>query len=139
MASTSRAVPPGKKRRCRMKGYPEDLASVLAQHDGQAAKKGNKIKRMSAEEYLMDKINLEAAYSNLANAVVEKAARDYKSALKVLKRRNTDEKALRLKEDCEKFFRGEIEMYSDLDGKYIMTQIQKGVEGGGEKAWKEKS
>lgn len=68
-------------------------------------------------------------YQRLAAAVVEKAIQDYRSALKRLYRRPNDHEAERLKNDCERFFQNEIEIYSDIDGTYIMEKIQKMVTG----------
>ena len=57
-----------------------------------------------------------AGYQALAAAVVERAAREYKHALRVLRRYPNDTDANKLKWDCEKFFLHEIGTYSDLDG-----------------------
>lgn len=75
-------------------------------------------------------------YRALAAAVVTRAAKDYKHALKVLRRRPNDEDANKLKWDCEKFFRHEIGTYSDLDGEYIMRGIRENIEREGKRGQK---
>lgn len=68
-------------------------------------------------------------YEKLAAAVVEKAVRDYRFALKRLKRNPDDISADRTKNDCEGFFRDEIGIYCSLDGETIMRIIRDQVEG----------
>ena len=67
-------------------------------------------------------------YEKLAAAVVEKAVRDYRFALKRLKRNPDDISADRTKNDCERFFRDEIGIYCSLDGETIMRIIRDQVE-----------
>ena len=67
-------------------------------------------------------------YEKLAAAVVEKAVRDYRFALKRLKRKPDDIGANKTKNDCERFFRNEIGIYSELDGETIMRIIRNQVE-----------
>lgn len=66
-------------------------------------------------------------YKNLANAVVVQAARDYRSALKRLWRRPDNVEANKMKNDCERFFKNEIEPYTDLDGLTLMRMIREKV------------
>lgn len=68
-------------------------------------------------------------YEKLSAAVVEKAVRDYRFALKRLKRNPDDISADRTKNDCERFFRDEIGIYCSLDGEAIMRIIRDQVEG----------
>ena len=68
-------------------------------------------------------------YEKLAAAVVEKAVRDYRFALKRLKRNPDDISADRTKNDCKRFFRDEIGIYCSLDGETIMRIIRDQVEG----------
>lgn len=68
-------------------------------------------------------------YKELANAVVIKAVKDYENALKRLKRKTNDINANRMKNDCERFFRNEISIYTDLDGESIMRIIKQKVDG----------
>lgn len=68
-------------------------------------------------------------YEKLSAAVVEKAVRDYRFALKRLRRNPDDISADRTKNDCERFFRDEIGIYCSLDGEAIMRIIRDQVEG----------
>lgn len=68
-------------------------------------------------------------YEKLSAAVVEKAVRDYRFALKRLRRNSDDISADRTKNDCERFFRDEIGIYCSLDGETIMRIIRDQVEG----------
>lgn len=68
-------------------------------------------------------------YKELANAVVIKSVKDYENALKRLKRKPSDINANRVKNDCERFFRNEISIYTDLDGEAIMRIIKQKVGG----------
>lgn len=68
-------------------------------------------------------------YKELANAVVIKSVKDYENALKRLKRNPSDINANRMKNDCERFFRNEISIYTDLDGEAIMRIIKQKVGG----------
>lgn len=67
-------------------------------------------------------------YQRLAAAVVEQAAKDYTRALRRLYRHPKDEKAKRGKEECERFFRRDMGMYSDLDGESIIRAIREKVD-----------
>lgn len=81
----------------------------------------------------MDKINEGCyieGYERLAVAVVKQAALDYDRALRKLKRKPYDSEAFRMVNDCERFFRNEISMYSEIDGECIMKEIRKRVNGG---------
>lgn len=66
-------------------------------------------------------------YERLAAAVVGQAARDYKCALQRLRRKPFDQEAKRMVSDCERFFRNEIWIYSDLDGEAVMRAIRERV------------
>ena len=77
-----------------------------------------------AENYCEDGIE------RLCAAVVNQAAKDYQSALRVLQRRPNDIQARRMTADCESFFRNEIELYSDLDGESIIRKIRQMVNEG---------
>lgn len=68
-------------------------------------------------------------YEKLSAAVVEKAVRDYRFALKRLRRKPDDIGATKTKNDCERFFRDEIGIYCSLDGETIMRIIRDQVEG----------
>lgn len=68
-------------------------------------------------------------YERLAAAIVEQAAKDYKSALQRLTRKPLDCEAKRMVDDCERFFRKDIGRYSDLDGEAIIRAVRKKVLG----------
>ncbi len=62
----------------------------------------------------------------LGNAVVLQAAKDYRSALRRLKRFPDNKAAQSAAKECEDFFLGPvIEIYTNLDGKMIMDRIRK--------------
>ena len=63
-------------------------------------------------------------YENLANAIVLFAARDYRSALKRLKKNPGGKEAMK----CEQFFRsGWYSALSNVSGEYLIEQLQKEV------------
>lgn len=73
------------------------------------------------------------AYEELANAIVVKAAKDYRRALRTLKKgyNPLSQKYLdakKMKYDCESFFCGEwIKSLTDVDGKRLMRKIQENI------------
>ena len=66
-------------------------------------------------------------YERLASGVVEQAVTDYRRALRRLWNHPHDEAALRGKEECERFFRRDMGLYSDLDGEMIIKAIRERV------------
>lgn len=67
-------------------------------------------------------------YEDLVQAIIVRAAKDYKSVLKTLIRRPRKQVALELKTDIEEFFRSD--WFRDLttaDGEYIISELQKEV------------
>ena len=66
--------------------------------------------------------NLEGCKA-VAAAVVKRAVIDYTNALRTLRNHPKDCNAIRIRCDCERFFREEISLYTDLDGKYIMDKV----------------
>lgn len=77
---------------------------------------------MKNEQYCME------GYKALAAAVVEKAVKDYRLALRVLHRKPNDRDAQHTKKECEIFFRKNIGLYSDLDGEAIIKAVRERVE-----------
>lgn len=75
----------------------------------------------------MDDYNMDG-YRRLAAAVVETAVIDYTRALRRLRRNPYDRDALHGKRECERFFRYDIDLYSDLDGETIIRAIQEKVD-----------
>lgn len=66
----------------------------------------------------------------LAIAVVRRAAVDYERALKRLSRHPHDIGALKMQNDCERFFQNEIELYTTVDGKMLRGRIKEKVRNG---------
>ena len=66
-------------------------------------------------------------YERLAAGGVELAVNDYRIALRRLWNHPHDEAALHGKEECERFFRRDMGLYSDLDGEMIIKAIQERV------------
>lgn len=65
-------------------------------------------------------------YENLANAIIIQAAKDYKKALKALKRNSKYEPAVFMKRDCERFFRSSwFAALTNLDGEALMDSLKK--------------
>lgn len=64
-------------------------------------------------------------YTNLANAVVEQAAKDYRDALIKLDRSPEDIFAEGRMTECRNFFKNEIGMYTELDGEWLMKEIER--------------
>lgn len=65
-------------------------------------------------------------YENLANAIIIQAAKDYKKALKALKKNSRYEPALFIKRDCEKFFRSAwFATLTNLNGEALMDGLKK--------------
>ena len=68
-------------------------------------------------------------YALCAAKVVEQAAQDYRRALRRLYHHPGDQAAQDAKTECERFFRRDMGMYSDLDGEAIIRAIQERVKG----------
>ena len=64
-------------------------------------------------------------YEALAKAIVTQAATDYYNALYTLKRDNKDMQSIKMKIDCELFFRGKwCKQLCDIDGNRIIQTIR---------------
>lgn len=63
-------------------------------------------------------------YALCAAKVVEQAAQDYRRALRRLHYHPADQAAQDAKAECERFFRRDMGMYSDLDGEAIIREIK---------------
>lgn len=71
---------------------------------------------------MMDDVN---EYDALAKAIVTQAATDYYNALYTLKRDNKDMQSIKMKIDCELFFRGKwCKQLCDIDGEKIIKTIR---------------
>lgn len=70
--------------------------------------------------------NQMSGYIALANAVIRQAAKDYRDALRMLRRRPTDGRALMVKRDSEKFFKsGWFMQLTNINGVWLMEAIRK--------------
>lgn len=68
-------------------------------------------------------------YQALGNAVVLQAVKDYRDAVKKLSRGKKNEKATQMKAECEKFFKsGYFNVFTELDGKALLSQLEKEAE-----------
>lgn len=63
-------------------------------------------------------------YIKLANAIVEQAAKDYRDALIRLNKNPNDLLAEECKNECQNFFERETDLYTNLDGKWLMREIE---------------
>ncbi len=64
-------------------------------------------------------------YTNLANAIVILAAKDYWAALKTLKRNPNNTNARSVADEVERFFRSKwYTMLSDADGEFILRKLK---------------
>lgn len=64
-------------------------------------------------------------YENLANAIVLQAVKDYREALKRLKKRSDNKYAMAEAMDCEQFFHsGWYRTLTSVDGEYLIQKLQ---------------
>ncbi len=72
---------------------------------------------------------LSGNYQNLANAIVIQAVKDYRKAMRRLRKDPKHEKSLFWKKYIERFFRSQwFEDLCDLDGEVLIEQLQKEAE-----------
>ena len=68
-------------------------------------------------------------YEELAHAIILQAVKDYRQALRQLKRNPEYEKAVDMKEDCEHFFQSEwFEALTKVDGPWLMRKLREEAE-----------
>lgn len=68
-------------------------------------------------------------YEELAHAIILQAVKDYRKALRQLKRNPEYEKAIEMKEDCERFFRSEsFQDLTKVDGPWLMRKLREEAE-----------
>lgn len=68
-------------------------------------------------------------YENLANSIVLLAAKDYRDALKKLKKWPRNESAKIMKDEVERFFRSAwYRELTSMDGEYLISKLQAEVE-----------
>ena len=64
-------------------------------------------------------------YENLANAIVLQAVKDWRSAVRTLKKRPRYDPAKQMKEECERFFRSDwFEQLTGVDGSVILRKLK---------------
>ena len=68
-------------------------------------------------------------YENLANAIILQAVKDYRMALKCLKRNPRDNEAQRDKAEIERFFRSEwYSALTSVDGEMLIRSLSEEVD-----------
>lgn len=76
---------------------------------------------------LDEKTNLEM-YEYLAHSIIRKAAKDYRKALRILRRYPAHERALKEKQSIERFFQSDwFDVLSCVDGVELMRKLQEEV------------
>lgn len=64
-------------------------------------------------------------YESLANAIVLQAVKDWRSAVRTLKKRPRYDPAKQMKEECERFFRSDwFEELTSVDGSVILRKLK---------------
>jgi hypothetical protein len=67
-------------------------------------------------------------YENLANAIVLYAARDYRSALKKIRKNPRNKEAMHAAMKCERFFRSDwFCVLTSVSGEYLIERLRKEV------------
>ena len=67
-------------------------------------------------------------YTDLANAIIIQAVKDYRKALKTLKRHPRNEPAKAVVEEVEEFFRSEwYRTLTSVDADMLMTKIRREI------------
>ena len=65
-------------------------------------------------------------YESLRNGIIIRTVKDYRKALKKLRRGRKNESALRMKEDCERFFLSDYYYeLTDVDGQSMINRLKK--------------
>ena len=65
------------------------------------------------------------AYEDLANAIVLQAVKDWRKAVKTLKKRPRYDAAKQMRDDCERFFRSDwFEELTSVDGSVILRKLK---------------
>ena len=69
-------------------------------------------------------------YQNLANAIVLTAVKDYRTALRRLKRKPNNKDAAAERDSIEEFFRSDwFAVLTELDPEYLITELNKEIFG----------
>ena len=65
-------------------------------------------------------------YENLANAIVLQAVKDYRDAIKRLKKKSSNQAAMADAMECERFFRsGWFGVLSKVDPEFLIKELRK--------------
>ena len=68
-------------------------------------------------------------HEELANAVVLQAVKDYRRAVKDIKKAKRNSSAQNMKDECERFFNSKtFNIYTKLDGKMVLKQLESEVD-----------
>lgn len=71
---------------------------------------------------------IKSIYENLANAIVLQAVKDYRDALRTLKKHPRRSDARSVKSDCERFFRSSwYQTLTSVDGEILMRKLNEEV------------
>ena len=69
--------------------------------------------------------HIDDAYTKLANAIIEQAVKDYRVALRTLKKKKDNEAAERVKRDVERFFQSRwFEVLTSIDPKILIQKLE---------------
>lgn len=64
-------------------------------------------------------------YENLANAIVLQAVKNYRDALKRLKKKPSNQSAMSDAMECERFFRSDwYKALTSVDGEYLIQKLR---------------
>lgn len=64
-------------------------------------------------------------YERLANAIIRQAVKDWKAAVRTLKRLPRSDKAKQMREDCESFFLSDwFTALTDVDGAVVLQKLK---------------
>ena len=70
----------------------------------------------------------DSGYENLANGIIVQACKDYRDALKKLKRNPKHRESLFVKKDVEEFFRSDwFDVLTTLDGEMVIKKIREEI------------
>lgn len=64
-------------------------------------------------------------YENLANAIVLQAVKDYRDALKLLKKKSSNQAAMSDAMECKRFFRSDwYKALMSVDGEFLIQKLR---------------
>lgn len=64
-------------------------------------------------------------YENLANAIVLQAVKDWRSAVRTLKKRTRYDPAKQMQEECERFFLSDwFSVLTSVDGRLLLRKLR---------------